>query len=98
MLHGMDPARFNPQQLYVDVAFPLKHPPEVYYSEQVKRILRMFPNEQIYVYVFTDDIDPFNHYNTMQQAVNSPRAEFACRVTENNHYTNVLQDFFFVEL
>ncbi len=94
LLHGRKPEEVDPNQLYVDVAMPFKHPPETYYIEQIKRILSMFPENNAYIYIFTDDPNPVNIYNNFRQAIPDSHVHFDYRKTENNHYSNVLEDMF----
>ncbi len=97
LLHGMheEESRYNPQQIYVDVVFPMKHPPESYYVEQLKRVIEMYPEKKFYVYIFTDDPDPLTITKHIEAAVGCMQAEFACRNTGiNTHFVNVLEDMF----
>ncbi|HLB41196.1 MAG TPA: hypothetical protein VJJ83_05375 [Candidatus Babeliales bacterium] len=94
LLSDTPPAKFNPNQVYVDVVFPLKHPPESYYIEQLQVAIKLFAGQPIYVYMFTDDPAPLPILERIKQAINDPKVEFACRTTENNHYSNVLEDLF----
>ena len=43
---------------FSDWTTPLKFPPEQYYINQIKKILRRHKNQNIYIHIFTDDIEP----------------------------------------
>lgn len=94
LLHGLSEHEYNPKQLYVDVVFPLKHPPEDYYIEQLKYVLKKCQYKNIYVYLFTDDPQPVMILERFKQAVQDSRVKFDCRHATNNHYSNVLEDLF----
>ncbi|HLB41198.1 MAG TPA: hypothetical protein VJJ83_05385 [Candidatus Babeliales bacterium] len=94
LLHGLSDAAYNPKQPYVDVIFPLKHPPEEYYIEQLQYLIQRFTGQRLYVYLFTDDAHPEVILARIKQAIKQPMIEFACRTTANNHYSNVLEDLF----
>ena len=92
LLHGLK--EFDSNQQYVDVVFPLKHPPEVYYTDQLKKLLQIFPDKKFYVFIFTDDQLPESIVNRFKNAVSDKNFEFDWRKSHNNHYSNVLEDLF----
>lgn len=94
LLNGLAEKDFNPDQVYVDVVFPLKHPPDAYYIEQLKKVIGMFPDREFYVFIFTDDPQPLAVMNAIKAGISDKNVEFACRTTENNHHSNVLEDLF----
>jgi hypothetical protein len=74
---------------------PLKTPPVTFYIASLHKILEMFPNQPIYCHVFTDAVNPQDWVNKIIAALpaNAP-IQFAYRAQENNHNSNVLEDFF----
>jgi hypothetical protein len=83
---------------YVDVVFPLKHVPDSFYIEQIKKISEIFNHQPLYVFIFSDDVHVVEITKRYQEAVNLPNIEFACRITANDHATNILEDFFSMAL
>lgn len=73
---------------------PHKSPPDCYFIEQIKRLTAMFPNQMLYVFLFTDHDKPLELMNSYESAVNNERVRFACREIDNAHNKNVLDDFF----
>ena len=73
---------------------PLRFVPEEFFIEQVDRIASMFPEDNLYVYIFTDHPDPKQLVNKFQLALHNPRITFDCRREGNSHKANVLEDFF----
>lgn len=85
---------FDPNQLYVDVALPLKHPPETYYIQQLENITHIYKNNKLYVFIFTDDEHPETISNKIQSRIIHRDIVFDYRKDINNHYSNVLEDLF----
>lgn len=74
--------------------FPIKFPPIHFYINQLKRLLRMYPDEKFYVHIFTDDEYPKRLVSMIQRAVKSDRITYNCRKKNNHHNLNVLEDLF----
>lgn len=81
-------------QLYVDLTFPWKHPPDSYYIEQLKWIIEENKHKKIFIYMFTDHPDQNSLIEKYEKEIDNPNIIWACRTTENNHYSNVLEDLF----
>lgn len=94
LLHGINEKDYNPKQIYVDVVFPCKHPPDEYYIEQIKTIYKLFNNQSLYVFIFTDDPNPKKIAEKYRTAIDVHNIIFDYRQEPNNHYTNVLEDLF----
>lgn len=94
MLHGLSDAEYKPSQKYVDVIFPLKHPSDEYYIEQIKRLVHMFEGQQLYIYIFTDHLDPAVIVNKYAQEINCANIVWDYRRDTNRHDLNVLEDLF----
>lgn len=74
--------------------WPLKFPPDSYYIAQIQRIAKIFPNQRLYVYIFTDDTCPTNIVNNYKKIFNNPNIIFDCRSSGNGPHQNILEDFF----
>lgn len=73
---------------------PLRFVPEEFFIEQVHRIAYMFPDDMIYVHIFTDHPNPTKLVKKFKYRLNNPRITFGCRAEGNSHKANVLEDFF----
>lgn len=72
-------------------AFPLKFPPDSYYIEELRRLATIFEGKKLYVFLFTDSLNPEAILEKYQAALNSPLIEFA---THKSDDANLLEDFF----
>jgi len=97
---GFDGPRFSdgssqkPRGQYVDKNFPLRFPMDEYYIEQIKELLNMFPDQELYIHIFTDDREPQKIVEKFETILNNPLLSFGCRVEENKHDINVMDDLF----
>jgi hypothetical protein len=73
---------------------PLRFVPDEFFIEQIERIMNMFPDQNIYVHIFTDHLEPIVLKRKFEKAINNPRVAFGCREQDNFHSANVLEDFF----
>jgi hypothetical protein len=73
---------------------PLRFAPDEFFIDQIARIADMFPQENLYVYIFTDHQNPLTLKTKFEKALNNPRITFDCRTKNNSHNANVLEDFF----
>lgn len=85
---------YNPKIKYMDILFPLKHPPIEYYFEQLQNLVNQFSDQEVYVYVFTDDPNPLSIVNEFKKHIFHRNLIFDSRLSKNNHYSNVLEDLF----
>lgn len=74
--------------------YPLKFPPENYYARQIRQIAEIYPDKQLYVYIFTDDLKPEEVMTRIASVVNNPRIAFDCRKSPNGPFLNILEDFY----
>lgn len=72
--------------------FPEKFPPDSYYIEQIRRVAEIYQNNNLYVYIFTDDLNPQNIINSYKTALNNPNIQWDCRLKDNNPNQNVVED------
>lgn len=73
---------------------PLRFVPEEFFIEQIARIASMFPNDNLYVYIFTDHPEPELLAQKFKTILDNPRISFDYRAHGNSHHSNVLEDFF----
>lgn len=74
---------------------PLRFVPVEFFIDQVKRIAQMFPEDNLYVHIFTDHSEPVKLVKKFKKALhNDSRITFGYREKGNSHKTNVLEDFF----
>ena len=74
--------------------WPLRFAPEEFFIEQVARLADMFPEEKLYVHIFTDHKSPESLKKKFEKTLNNPRITFGYRKNDNSHDSNVLEDFF----
>jgi hypothetical protein len=73
--------------------YRLKFVADSYYIEQLKTIAQLYPNQQIYVCLFTDHTNPQELSAAYSAAVACDRMTFVCR-DSGGPDVNVLEDFF----
>jgi hypothetical protein len=73
---------------------PLRFVPEEFFVEQIKRIVSLFPDEKLYVYIFTDYSNPKKLAKKFSALMDNENIIFDYHKEENNHKVNVLEDFF----
>lgn len=85
-----------PGQTFVDLVkrAPIKCPPHSFYIKSIKKLATEFPDKKIYVYIFTDHDNPYEVMQAYEKLIDDQRITFACRLEENKHYLNVIEDFF----
>lgn len=84
--------RITPDAL--TASHPLRFAPDSFYIEQLKKIVKIFPDQNIYAYLFTDHDNPAELAQKYINAVASDRLVIDYRRTENNEFINVVDDFF----
>jgi hypothetical protein len=73
---------------------PLRFVPDEFFIDQIQRIADMFPEKNLYVYIFTDHAKPKKLMKKFKNELNNPLITFDCRIEGNSHAANVLEDFF----
>jgi hypothetical protein len=73
---------------------PLRFVPDEFYINQIARLAYIFPQQNLYVHIFTDHPEPTSLKKKFKKALNNPRITFGCRKEKNFHNLNVLEDFF----
>lgn len=84
--------QITPEQL--TASHPLRFAPDSFYINQLKRVVKMFPDRVIYAYLFTDHNNPAELAQKYMQEVACDHLIIDYRKTENNEFINVLDDFF----
>lgn len=79
-------------QYFADKGFPFKFPPEQYYVEQIKFLHTHLDKQPMYVHVFTDDQNPGEIVQRLQEAINEENITFDYRKENNSHDRNVIED------
>ncbi len=82
------------KDLYADKRWPLKFPPEQYYVDQIKKISSLFDDRPLFLYIFTDDLNPSKLVNRIKKSVNRSNITFSCRDEGNAHNVHVVEDFY----
>ncbi len=82
------------KKLYADKRWPSKFPPEQYYVDQIKKMLMLFDDEPLFLYIFTDDRNPSRLVARIKKAVNKNNITFSCRSRGNAHNAHVVEDFY----
>lgn len=59
-----------------DVSHPYKFPPLQYYADQLKRLVQLYPSQNITVYIFTNDPNPETICKQLKQEVSASTLEF----------------------
>lgn len=65
-----------------------------YYINQIKIASELLGHRPIYIFIFTDALNPQQLTAEIAAAVNLPNIEFDCRKNLNSDTNNVLEDFF----
>src|SRR5579872_6078872 len=73
---------------------PLRFVSDEFYIEQIDRITQMFPDQQLYVYLFTDYKNPNKLAKKFSEALSNDNILFDYQKEENGPQLNVLEDFF----
>ena len=62
----------------------------------LKEILNIFTDKSLYFYIFTDDPNPLDLRNKFYEELIqiNKKIVIECRLSENTHNKNVLEDFF----
>jgi len=74
--------------------YPLRFVPFHFYADQLKAVLKEFPRQRLYVYIFTDDQNPERIIDYLEAHVSSLLITYDRRLGKNRHNMNVLEDFF----
>jgi hypothetical protein len=74
--------------------YPYKFPSLEYFIQQLKFLTHLFPGQSLYVHIFTDDQNPQKLLDFIKEQVDAPQIEYHCRDTGNNHFSNIIEDFF----
>jgi len=80
--------------VYVDTIFPLTHPPEQYYIDQIIEFSRLHDHQPIYVFIFTDEPLIENLVKRIKEQVNLSNIIFDYRKDGTGFHKYALDDFF----
>lgn len=74
--------------------YPLKFPTNQYYADQILLLDEMMEGKPIYVYVFTDDHDPWKIVEDLKKRVNKSHVTIVCHTREMLAGRHFLDDLF----
>ena len=94
--HDYPQGLYTPGYSFIDVSMPLTMPSDAYYIDQIKNLAHIFHDQQLYVYILSDDKNVAAIMTKYGQMVNCSNVRFFCRASGNSHDSNVLEDFFFI--
>jgi hypothetical protein len=73
---------------------PLKFPPFNFYITELNRVISLYPDQKLYVHIFTDHQQPEKIVNHFKSQVKCDDIMYGYRTEDNCHDANVLDDFF----
>lgn len=79
---------------YGDFIHPLKFAPEQYYIDQIKFLSEYLENKPLYVFIFTDDPNPFKIMKRVKNEVALDNIAFDCFHAVGRSEEELLRDFF----
>ena len=79
---------------YCDLHRPRKFPPDQFYIDQIKKISKIFHNQPLFIYIFTNSKNPKKIVSRFQKETVNPNITFSCREENNDNKANRLEDFF----
>ena len=95
-VHVRKGGNFDPAN--TEFALPLKLPPDSFYISALRKMSELCFHREMYVYIFTDDLDPQKIMRKYQDALmDLPHIHFDCRKENNSPGANVLEDFFSIQ-
>lgn len=74
--------------------FPAKFPHDYFYIDALTEIYEQLGEQELYVYIFTDDQHPAKVAESYKNAFKDKKITFEYRHTKNDYYLNVIDDFF----
>ncbi len=80
--------------VFADVEYPTRFAPDSYFIEQLRYLLKRFPDRKMLVNIFTDDPRPDLIAEKYKLEIANPRITFNYRMEGNKHDANVLEDLF----
>lgn len=76
-------------------AFPMKFIDDEFYFQEIENLSNYFNNQKIYVHIFTDDEKTLNILDIYKKKfIDKKNIAFNIRKLDNNHQSNILEDFF----
>ena len=87
-----DTPKKDEKGVFSDKHHPFKFPPEQYYVDQIILLHKLLDEEPVYVYIFTDDKQPKQLVQRLQDAIKHPNITFDYRKEGNGHNKNVMED------
>jgi hypothetical protein len=75
-------------------AFPLKFVNNEFYFQEIEFLIKHYINQKIFIHIFTDDMNTLDILNIYKKKFNHKNIMFNIRKLNNNHESNILEDFF----
>lgn len=93
-----DPPLFADQTIrrikgYAEYYWPLKFPPNQYYVDQLRYLVTLFPNEKLFIYIFTDHKNPLHLKQLFEEIFKEyPHFIFSCRDKSIAYQKTIVED------
>jgi hypothetical protein len=71
---------------FSDKRHPLRFPPEQFYVDQLKQLAKDYPDQQLYVFIFSDEKDLKSLCNRLKIAINNTNITFDYRKDDPSQY------------
>ena len=89
---------YTKKQQWADKIWPTKFPPISYYIQQIRYIYHYYNNQDLYVFIFTDDQNPLAIVDIFKREIPFSNIEFDCRYGDHAYKNTTLEDFFSIPL
>lgn len=77
-----------------DKRYPHKFPPDQYYIDQINRLPELFPDQSIYVHVFTDYHDPEALVSLYNPYIKHTNITLTCHNKKQQKYMRFIDDYY----
>lgn len=77
-----------------DKRYPHKFPPDQYYIDQINHLPEIFPDQHLYVYLFTDYNDPEELVSLYKPYIKNKNVTLTCHNKEQQTYMSFIDDYY----
>jgi hypothetical protein len=77
-----------------DKRYPHKFPPDQYYIDQIELLATLFPEQKLYVYLFTDYNDPQELVKRYKPHIHNDHVTLVCHTKEQQQYMRFIDDYY----
>ena len=74
--------------------FPMKFVSNEFYFQEIEHVLKHYSNQKIFIHIFTDDLNTLDILDIYKKKFKQKNIMFNIRKLNNNHESNILEDFF----